>query len=62
MLGIDSVEIPLEEKSQIWERFSSDWKLDLADLTREVSLDGLEKEIQTILQGGQVGRIVVNLA
>ena len=62
LLGIDSVEIPLEQKSQIWERFSSDWKLDLADLTREVSLDGLEKEIQTILQGGQVGRVVVNLA
>ena len=61
LLGIDSVEIPLEQKSQIWERFSSDWKLDLAGLTKEVSLDGLEKEIQTILQGGQVGRIVVNL-
>jgi alcohol dehydrogenase len=61
LLGIDSVEIPLEQKSQIWEKFSSDWKLDLADLTKEVSLDGLEKEIQTILQGGQVGRIVINL-
>ena len=61
MLGIDSVEIPLEQKSQIWGKFSSDWKLDLADLTKEVSLDGLETEIQTILQGGQVGRIVVNL-
>ena len=61
LLGIDSVEIPLDQKSQIWERFSSDWKLDLAGLTKEVSLDGLETEIQTILQGGQVGRIVVNL-
>ena len=61
LLGIDSVEIPLEQKSQIWEKFSSDWKLDLTSLTKEVSLDGLEKEIQTILQGGQVGRIVVNL-
>jgi len=61
LLGIDSVEIPLEQKSQIWEKFSSDWKLDLTGLTKEVSLDGLETEIQTILQGGQVGRIVVNL-
>ena len=61
LLGIDSVEIPLEQKSQIWEKFSSDWKLDLTGLTKEVSLDGLEKEVQTILQGGQVGRIVVNL-
>ncbi len=61
LLGIDSVEIPLEKKSEIWQRFSSDWKLDLSGLTKEVFLDGLEAEIQTILQGGQVGRIVVNL-
>ena len=61
LLGIDSVEIPLEQKSQIWERFSSDWKLDLSDLTKEVSLDDLENEIKKILQGNQVGRILVNL-
>ena len=61
LLGIDSVEIPLEKKSEIWQRFSSDWKLDLSSLTKEVFLDGLEAEIQTILLGGQVGRIVINL-
>ncbi len=61
LLGIDSVEIPLEQKSQIWEKFSSDWKLDLAELTKEVSLDNLENEIEKILQGNQVGRILVNL-
>ena len=61
LLGIDSVEIPLKQKSEIWEKFSSDWKLDLAELTKEVSLDGLENEIQKILQGNQVGRILVNL-
>ena len=61
LLGIDSVEIPLEKKSQIWEKFSSDWKLDLAELTKEVSLDDLENEIEKILQGNQVGRILVNL-
>ena len=61
LLGIDSVEIPLEQKSQIWEKFSSDWKLDLAELTKEVSLDDLENEIEKILQGKQVGRILVSL-
>jgi alcohol dehydrogenase len=61
LLGIDSVEIPLEQKSQIWEKFSSDWKLDLAELTKEVSLDDLENEIEKILHGNQVGRILVNL-
>tara|TARA_B100000427_G_scaffold202553_1_gene168385 strand:- start:185 stop:1177 length:993 start_codon:yes stop_codon:yes gene_type:complete len=62
LLGIDSVEIPLEQKAEIWQRFSSDWKLDLSALTKEVSLNELEDEIQTILQGGQVGRVVINLA
>ena len=61
LLGIDSVEIPLEQKSKIWEKFSSDWKLDLTELTKEVSLDDLENEIEKILQGNQVGRILVNL-
>ena len=61
LLGIDSVEIPLEQKSSIWEKFGTIWKLDLKDLTKEISLDNLEGEIQTILQGNQVGRILVNL-
>ena len=61
LLGIDSVEIPLHKKLQVWERFASDWKLDLSALVREVKLEELEKEISTILDGGQVGRVLVNL-
>ena len=61
LLGIDSVEIPLGKKEEVWENFASDWKLDLSGLVREVSLEGLETEINTILKGGQVGRVLVNL-
>jgi len=61
LLGIDSVEISLEQKSLIWEKFATDWKLDLNDLTKEVPLDSLETEIHAILQGNQVGRVLVNL-
>ena len=61
LLGIDSVEISLEQKSLIWKKFATDWKLDLNDLTKEVRLDSLETEIHKILQGNQVGRILVNL-
>ena len=61
LLGIDSVEIPLEKKLQVWENFASDWRLDLTPLVKEVNLEGLENEISTILSGGQVGRVVVNL-
>ena len=62
LLGIDSVEIPLERKLQVWENFASQWKLDLTPLVKEVNLEGLEDEISTILSGGQVGRVVVNLS
>ena len=62
LLGIDSVEIPLEKKLQVWENFASDWKLDLTPLVKEVNLEDLENEISTILSGGQVGRVLVNLS
>ena len=62
LLGIDSVEIPLDRKLQVWENFASQWKLDLTPLVKEVNLEDLENEISTILSGGQVGRVVVNLS
>ena len=62
LLGIDSVEIPLEKKLQVWENFASEWKLNLTPLVKEVNLEDLENEISTILSGGQVGRVLVNLS
>ena len=62
LLGIDSVEIPLKKKSQVWENFASNWKMDLSPLVKEVSLGQLENEISTILEGGQVGRVIVKVS
>lgn len=62
LLGIDSVEIPLKKKSQVWENFASNWKMDLSPLVKEVSLEQLEAEISTILEGGQVGRVIVKVS
>ena len=62
LLGIDSVEIPLKKKSQVWENFASNWKMDLSPLVKEVSLEQLENEISTILEGGQVGRVLVKVS
>jgi len=62
LIGIDSVEIPLKTKEHIWEHFADDWALDgLEAITKEVSLDNLETEITSILNGNQVGRVLVKI-
>ena len=62
LIGIDSVEIPLKDKDHIWEHFAHDWALEGLDkITKEVSLDNLEVEIESILSGNQVGRVLVKI-
>ena len=62
LIGIDSVEIPLKDKDHIWEHFAHDWVLEgLNKITKEVSLDNLEVEIESILSGNQVGRVLVKI-
>tara|TARA_R110001592_G_scaffold350310_1_gene646280 strand:- start:1467 stop:2453 length:987 start_codon:yes stop_codon:yes gene_type:complete len=61
LLGVDSVEQPLVVKASMWDRLSFQWKTDLHNLEREVTLDQLPQEIQTILGGNMTGRVVVNL-
>jgi len=62
LIGIDSVEIPLKNKLHIWEHFAQNWVLErLEDITKEVSLEQLDIEIESILSGNQIGRIVVKI-
>lgn len=62
LLGVDSVELPLVVKASMWDKLSLQWKLpNLDDLVSEVGLAQLPEAIERILQGGQVGRILVRL-
>ena len=62
MIGIDSAQIPPQERQRIWQLLAQEWRLDTsAVLAREVSLDDLEPEIDRMLQGEQTGRVVVRL-
>lgn len=63
LLGVDSVELPLVVKASMWDKLSLQWKLgNLEGLAREVGLSALPQEIEQILAGKQVGRVLVNLA
>ncbi|MDA7788580.1 YhdH/YhfP family quinone oxidoreductase [Gammaproteobacteria bacterium] len=59
LIGIDSAESPIELKKELWKLLSSEWQLDLKSQTKEISLDTIGEEVNKILQGQQVGRIVI---
>lgn len=62
LLGIDSVNCPMDVRVQIWERLAGVWKPEhLAAVVTEVSLAGVEEKIHEILRGGIRGRVVVAL-
>ena len=62
LLGIDSATCPAELRDKIWQKISSDWKLDnLDEIYEEVSLEELSDKIDLILKGQITGRVLVNL-
>ncbi len=62
LLGIDSGQTPMNLRCQIWKKLASEWKFpQLKQLSVDCDMDNLESEIVKILEGGQRGRVVVNL-
>ncbi|MEX1260623.1 MAG: YhdH/YhfP family quinone oxidoreductase [Balneolaceae bacterium] len=62
LMGIDSGICLMKDRIDIWNRLAGSWKLkDPQKLYREVSLDKLSVEIEKILKGNQVGRVLVTL-
>lgn len=62
LIGIDSVEAPMAPRLKVWQKLAGEWKPDnLEEMTDEITLDGLEEKIQTMLKGGLKRRALVNL-
>jgi len=62
LLGIDSVQTPIEVRRAMWQRIGSDLKptwLDSIDAT-VIGLDALPAELDRILAGGMTGRVLVD--
>tara|TARA_B100001057_G_scaffold489781_1_gene576757 strand:- start:282 stop:1265 length:984 start_codon:yes stop_codon:yes gene_type:complete len=59
LIGIDSAESSIELKKYLWEKLADDWRLDLSDQTKTIQLKGLDSEIEKILNGLQLGRVVI---
>lgn len=60
LLGIDSVELPIEHKAKTWSRLASEWKLgNLESMVHEIGLDDLSRTLDDILEGKVFGRTLV---
>ncbi len=62
LLGIDSVQLPLPQKAEIWNKLAGPWRLEgMERLEESLTLDTLSAAIDRILAGKMVGRGVVDL-
>ena len=62
LLGVDSVELPLQQKSAAWELLAGDYKPEtLSAIAREISLQEVPHYLEQMINGQSLGRYVVNL-
>lgn len=63
LLGIDSVNCPMELRRQLWQHLASDYKptLLLDSISHESSLDELPQALTSLLRGGVRGRTIVKI-
>ncbi|MGH9133655.1 MAG: oxidoreductase [Ilumatobacteraceae bacterium] len=62
LLGVDSVQTPIDRRTAVWRLLGSEMKpRGLDTVARDVTLDGLGEALDTILAGGATGRAVVDL-
>ena len=60
MVGIDSAEVSINEKAEIWNNFANHWKLDgIQSISKNVDMHGMMNEINKIFEGRQIGRILL---
>ena len=59
LLGIDSVNVPIENRGYIWERIANEWNISRTTLINEISLQELPQTIEAIKNGRHLGRTII---
>lgn len=63
LLGIDSVYLPMEQRTQLWNRMATDLKPTILEkcMKKELNLEELDNHLPIILRGESRGRMIVKL-
>ncbi|MGM0213363.1 YhdH/YhfP family quinone oxidoreductase [Enterococcus sp. AZ109] len=59
LLGIDSVETPMEKRAEIWEKMADEWLVAEGIQVQEIALEQVQATADAILTGKHVGRTLV---
>ncbi|MBB3060741.1 YhdH/YhfP family quinone oxidoreductase [Microbulbifer rhizosphaerae] len=64
LLGVDSVELPLEKKAATWEKLAGDWNIGekLQSIAEDISLEQAPEFLARLHRGHGIGRYVVDMA
>jgi acrylyl-CoA reductase (NADPH) len=64
LLGVDSMNGPVDMRMKVWNKVASDWKLDRLEkiTTKLPSLEALEERIGLTLEGKSRGRAIVKVS
>ena len=63
LLGVDSVNCPMAQRQQVWQRLATDMRpRHLAELTRTIPFDDLPKAFDDFINAKVRGRVVVDMA
>jgi acrylyl-CoA reductase (NADPH) len=63
LLGVDSVEIPLQEKKKVWENLATSWRCPKTEASaRDIGRHELDSHLKAFLKGESSGKIVLDHA
>lgn len=61
LLGVDSVEIPVDQKKQVWEKLAREWTCPVTEkVARDVGRHELDACLKAYLKGESIGKIVLD--
>lgn len=61
LLGIDSVNLPMNQRIDLWEKMATDWNITQTTLYDEITLNELPATMEALKQGKHLGRTIVKL-
>lgn len=59
LLGIDSVNVPIEKREAIWTKMATEWNITQTTLTDEITLEEVPETIEAIKKGEHLGRTII---